>query len=138
MRVAPGLALMFVSLLASAVVAEKPESKAPRFFEMRIYTTHPGKLEALHERFRNHTNRLFEKHGMDLVGYWTPVDGEEKENTLVYLLAYPDRASRDKSWKAFQDDPEWQKARDESHKDGIIVKKVESKFLTPTDYSAIK
>ncbi len=138
MRVAPGLAILFGFLLASPGLAEDSNPKTPRFFEMRIYVTHPGKLEALHERFRNHTNRLFEKHGMQLVGYWTPVDGEEKENTLIYLLAYPDRESREKSWKAFLDDPEWKKAFEESHKDGPIVKKVESKFLTPTDYSKIR
>lgn len=109
-----------------------------RVFEMRIYTAHPGKLEALHKRFRDHTNRLFVKHGMQLVGYWTPTDGPEAENTLVYILAYPDRASAEKSWKAFRDDPEWKKAYEESHKDGPIVMKVESKFLTPTDYSPIK
>jgi hypothetical protein len=112
--------------------------KENRFFELRIYTTHPGKLDALHARFRDHTNRLFKKHGMQLVGYWTPTEGEEAKNTLVYMLAYPDAEARDKAWKAFKDDPEWQKAYADSRQDGPIVMKVENKFLTPTDYSPIK
>lgn len=116
------------------------EDKKDRFFEMRIYTTHEGKLDALHKRFRDHTNRIFKKHGMDLVGYWTPTDGDEAKNTLVYILAYPSKEARDESWKAFVADPEWQKVFKKSHEDagGKIVSKVESKFLLPTDYSPIK
>lgn len=126
------------SLLFSPAFGEENEVKAPRFFELRIYTTNEGKLEALHQRFREHTNRLFQKHGMELVGYWTPVDGPEAKNTLIYVLAYPSREARDKAWAAFQADPEWIKARDESHKDGVIVAKVESKFMDATDYSPIR
>ena len=121
--------------LRPAIAAETPKQ---RFFEMRTYITHDGKLDALHTRFRDHTNKLFVKHGMDLVGYWTPTDGDEAKNTLVYILAYPDRASRDKAWNGFKNDPDWKKAFAESHKDGVIVKKVISQFLTPTDYSPIK
>jgi len=109
-----------------------------RLFELRIYTANDGKLADLHKRFREHTNRLFVKHGMTLVGYWTPTDGPEAANTLVYMLAYPDRAQRDKSWKDFMADPEWQAAYKASHAAGPLVKKVESKFLNPTDYSPIK
>src|SRR5436190_22453387 len=75
-----------------------------RLFEMRTYITHEGKLDDLHKRFREHTNKLFEKHGMTLIGYWTPVDGPQAKNTLVYILAYPDRDAREKSWKEFSDD----------------------------------
>lgn len=109
-----------------------------RFFEMRTYTTHPGRLDALNKRFREHTNKIFVKHGMQLVAYWTPVDGEEAENTLVYVLAYPSREARENSWKAFRDDADWKKAQKESELDGPIVMKVKSTFLTPTDYSPIK
>lgn len=129
-----GLVLATLAVIASARAARADD----RVFEMRTYTTNDGKLDALHARFRDHTNKLFEKHGMEMVGYWTPVDGEESKNTLVYMLAYPDRASRDKSWNAFKNDPDWKKAFAESHKDGVIVKKVVSQFLTPTDYSPIK
>ncbi len=116
------------------------DKKETRVFEMRIYTTHDGKLDALHKRFRDHTNRMFKKHGMQLVGYWTPTDEEESKNTLVYILAYPSREAADKSWAAFRADPEWQAVFKKSHEEagGPIVKKVESRFLTPTDYSPIK
>ncbi len=113
-------------------------SATPRVFELRIYTTHPGRLDALNKRFREHTNRLFRKHGMELIGYWTPAEGEEAANTLVYILAYPSREAREASWKAFMTDPEWQQAREASEADGKIVMKVESKFLNPTDYSPLR
>ena len=125
-------------LAETSAVAKDKEQAKERFFEMRTYTTHPGKLDALHQRFRDHTNRIFQKHGMQLVGYWTPTDGETANDTLVYMLAYPSREARDKAWKAFRDDPEWQKAFKASRADGPIVKKVESRFLAPTDYSLIK
>jgi hypothetical protein len=115
-------------------------------YEMRTYTAAEGKLPALHARFREHTNALFLKHGMTLIGYWTPAPpGTAKEdeadrsgNTLVYILAYPDRGAREAMWKAFQSDPEWKKSRDDSEKEGKLVVKVESVFLNPTDYSPIK
>lgn len=120
-----------IGLCASANAAE-------RFFEMRTYTAAPGKLEALHARFRDHTNKLFVKHGMELVGYWVPADGPKAENTLVYILAYPSKEDRAKSWKGFMEDPDWKKAKADSEVNGTLVEKVESAFLKPTDYSPIK
>ncbi len=122
-------------LFGSTAHADETDS---RLFELRTYTCNDGKLPELHKRFRDHTNRLFEKHGMTLIGFWTPAEGPEADNTLVYILAYPDRASRDASWKAFLADPEWQAAYKASHANGPLVKKVDAKFLTPTDYSKIK
>lgn len=75
---------------------------------------------------------------MQLIGYWTPSDGETAKNTLVYILAYPSREAREKSWKGFINDPEWKKAFRESRQEGPIVMKVEFRFLVPTDYSPIK
>jgi hypothetical protein len=92
----------------------------------------------LHKRFREHTNRLFKKHGMELVGYWTPTDGPEAENTLVYILAFPSREARDKAFKDFLADPEWQAAYKASHANGPLVKQVKSQILKATDYSPIK
>lgn len=110
-----------------------------RVFELRTYYTNEGKLNALNARFRDHTNRLFKKHGITIVGFWTPQDKEKgKEDTLVYLISFPSREAAAASWKAFQDDPEWQKAKEESHKNGVLVKKVDSIYLDPTDYSPIK
>jgi hypothetical protein len=116
----------------------RAEDKPDRLFEMRTYTANDGKFADLHKRFREHTNKLFVKHGMELVGYWVPADGPESENTLVYILAYPDKDAREKSWKEFMADPEWQAVYKKSHENGPLVKKVESKFLKPTDYSPIK
>ena len=130
-----GLGLV-ASLLTDAAARDK--KKADRVFEMRTYTTHPGRLDALHARFRDHTNKIFVKHGMELVGYWTPTDEETSSTTLVYILAYPSMEARQASWKAFINDPDWKKAFAESKADGPIVMKVDSRFMAPTDYSPIK
>ena len=112
---------------------------ADRVFEMRTYTAAPGMFEALKSRFRDHTIRLFEKHGITNIGYWVPADPPNSENTLIYILAYPSREAAKKSWADFRVDPEWQKAAKESEKDGkILVKSPESVFLTPADFSKIK
>ena len=131
-----GVASAWIAWHSGSMAAEKHAQN--RFFEMRTYTANEGKLDDLHKRFREHTNQLFEKHGMTLVGYWTPVDGPQSKNTLVYILAYPDREAREKSWKEFMDDPDWKAAYEASHKNGPLVEKAVSQFLTPTDYSPIK
>lgn len=131
-----GAAGAFATTLIAA-----PGSLAPgsRCFELRTYTAAPGKLEALHARFRDKTNALFTKHGMTLVGYWVPADADKgADNTLIYLLAFPDRAARDKAFKDFGSDPAWIAARDASEVNGKLTEKVESLILTATDYSAMK
>jgi hypothetical protein len=139
--------LCFVSVIASAQEAPKPPTIAPspsltkdsRCFEIRTYTAAPGKLEELHARFRDHTMKLFKKHGMEVVGFWGPTDKEKgSENTLVYVMAFPSREARDQAWKDFGADPEWQKARSESEKNGKLTDKVESVILMATDYSPVK
>jgi hypothetical protein len=118
-------------------IAGLAADKETRMYELRTYIAAPGKLDALHARFRDHTVKLFEKHGMTNIGYWVPVDN--KDNKLIYLLAYPSREARDKSWKAFTADPEWQKVKKATEVNGPIVASVEHRFLKPTDYSpAIK
>ena len=133
--------MAFVGVFAFGVFTARAVQDSPpkkgRLYEMRIYYTLPGKLDALNARFRDHTTKLFEKHGMENVGYWVPQD-ESKKNQLIYILAFPDKAARDKSFKEFGADPEWRKAREESEKGGKIVEKVESILLNPTDYSKLK
>ena len=109
-----------------------------RVFEMRTYTTHPGKLDALNARFRDHTTRIFKKHGMENVGYWVPQDEPGHSNTLIYVIAHKSRDAAKKSWDAFRADPEWKKVAAESEANGKIVAKVESVFMEPVDYSPIK
>ncbi len=132
------LAALLCLLPLSAQAAENAAAPGERCFEMRTYTAAPGKLEALHARFRDHTNALFVKHGMTMVGYWTPTDGEAANDTLVYILAYPSRAARETAWAEFTKDPEWQKAKADSEVNGTLVAKVVSVFLKPTDYSPLK
>ena len=112
--------------------------KATRVFELRTYVTNEGKLDDLHARFRDHTTRLFKKHGMDVIGYWVPVEGDEAKNTLVYLLGHKNADAAEASWEAFGDDPDWRKAYKASVADGGLVDDVESVFLNPTDYSPMK
>jgi hypothetical protein len=107
-------------------------------FELRTYTTNEGKLEALHKRFREHTTKLFEKHGMMNIGYWTPQDAPLSQNTLIYVISHPSREAAKKNWAEFGSDPEWKKVAQESEAQGKIVSKVESVFMDATDYSPIK
>lgn len=124
-------------LLAAALMITTMQAEN-RVFEMRTYHTAEGRLPHLLTRFRDHTLKLFEKHGMTNIGYWIPLEGPQAKNTLVYLLAYPSREARDKAWKAFSNDPVWMKAKAESEAKGKIVEKVDSVFLTPADFSKIK
>ena len=129
--------LVSVALLAGATLLSA-QTTGSRVFEMRTYTTNEGKLEALKKRFREHTTKLFEKHGMTNIGYWVPQDPARHENTLIYILAYPSMEARQKSWASFSSDPEWKRVASESEKDGKIVSKVESVFMDPTDFSGLK
>jgi hypothetical protein len=111
---------------------------ANRVFELRTYTAPDGKLPELNARFRNHTTRIFERHGMKNVGYWVPQDAPTKENTLIYIISHESRDAAKKSWAAFGADPEWQKVAKESQVNGKIVAGITSVYMDPTDYSPIK
>jgi hypothetical protein len=130
-----------IALLASASAAPPQGDSEHRVFELRTYVANEGKLDALNARFRDHTNALFKKHGITMIGYWVPQDEKDgHKNTLVYLLAFPSREAARKSWAAFGADPEWMRAKAESEKDGVLVNRenVHSVFLDPTDYSPMK
>lgn len=110
-----------------------------RVFELRTYTTNPGKLETLKTRFRDHTMRIFERHGMTNIGYWIPADPPNSENTLIYVIAHQSREAAKKSWADFRADPEWQKVAAESEKNGkLLSKSPDSVFMNPADFSPIK
>jgi hypothetical protein len=128
---------VLAALITSTIIAAAAPTPDTRCYELRTYYAPPGKLEDLNARFRNHTLKLFEKHGMQNIGYWVPI--ENPDNKLIYLLAYPTREAREKSWKAFLADPDWQAAAKASEVNGKLVNRLESQFLTATDYSpAIK
>lgn len=123
---------IFLFLLAMTIglgaFAQLPKVSKSKYFEIRKYYAHPGKLPDLLKRFENHTMRLFEKAGMENIIYLIPE--ENADNSMTYILGYPDAEARDKMWKSFSDDPEWKKAYEESHVNGPLVAKVESTFMT--------
>jgi hypothetical protein len=129
LRIPAGFVLLLSVAAPQLPAADQSDSSV---YELRRYTTAEGKLPALHKRFREHTLKLFKKHGMTNVIYWTP---ENQPNTLIYLLKHDSVDARNKSFAAFRNDPVWKKAFAESRKDGPIVKKVESTILKLTDYS---
>ena len=111
---------------------------ADRVYELRTYTAPEGKLGDLLARFRNHTMRIFENHGMANVGYWLPQDETLRQNTLVYLISHPSREAADQAWRDFGADPEWQRVAEESQREGRIVANVQRMYLDPTDFSPLK
>jgi NIPSNAP len=124
------LILILISTLGEAdLFAQNTDT---RFYEMRTYYCNHGKLDALIQRFANHTTKLFEKHGMTNIGYWIPVGND---STLTYLLSFPSKDAHDASWKAFISDPEWQAVAKKSEENGKIISKIVSIFLKPTDFS---
>lgn len=124
------------ALLLSTVLSSVTQAQSKgRVFELRTYTTNEGKLDALQARFRDHTTRIFKKHGITNVGYWVP---QEKPNTLIYIVSHPSREAAKQNWDAFRADPEWQKVAKESEANGKIVAKVDSVFMDATDYSPLK
>jgi hypothetical protein len=127
-------------MLACVVtVVTSPAAAADgKVYELRTYTTYEGKLPNLLARFRDHTTKLFEKHGMKNIGYWVPTDEPRSKNTLIYLLEHKSREAAKKSWDAFRVDPEWIKVRDASEVNGKINEKVESVYLEATDFSKLK
>jgi len=131
--------LLLAGFAAGAVTQGTLDAQpAGRIFELRTYTAPEGKLGELHTRFRNHTLRIFEKHGMSNIVYLSPMDAPAAENQLVYLLSHKSREAAKASWAAFSNDPEWKKVSSESQVNGRIVAKVDSVFLTATDYSPLK
>ena len=121
--------LLTIGIIPSAAAADE----APLCFELRTYHAAEGKLDALNARFRDHTTALFARHGMTNVGYWMPLDNPQR--LLIYLLSYPNLTARENSWKAFQADPEWVATKAASEVAGTLVEKVDSRFLTLTDFS---
>lgn len=124
------MALRFLAAFVLCTSAASAE-----VYELRTYTANDGKLEALHSRFRDHTVKLFEKHGMANVGYWVPTEAPESENTLIYVIKHESRDAAKESWKAFMADPAWQEAYKSSVADGKLVSKVESVYMNATDYN---
>ena len=122
---------------AQAASREERRQGVPgdRVYELRTYTVPEDRLEPLHARFRNHTLRIFPRHGMQNVAYFRPQDPEKAKTTMVYVISHASRQAADQNWAAFRKDPEWQKVAAES---GVGQVKIVSEFLQPTDYSPMK
>jgi hypothetical protein len=131
------LKLLTLGLAAMAMLSTTAQA-ADRVYELRTYTCFDGRLDALKARFRDHTIEIFKKHGMTSIGYWVPTDPEKSKNTLIYIIAHPSMEDAKKHWADFRDDPEWKKVSADSEKDGKIVSKVESVYMTPADFSMLK
>ena len=128
--------LLSAIILAAMISTASAADQDTRCYELRTYHAAPGKMDALNKRFRDHTLTLFAKHDIANIGYWESLDRDGKpESTLIYLLSYPSREARDKSWKGFMADPDWKAAYKASEVDGPLVSKVESLYLSATDYS---
>lgn len=109
-----------------------------KVYELRTYTATPGNLDNLNARFRDHTIRIFRKHGMEIVGFWVPTDPELADNTLIYVLEHDSRAAADASWQAFGQDPEWREVAAASNANGQILANVERQYMLATDYSPLQ
>lgn len=134
-------ASLCLALFAATLLSVSPHSSAQeagKVFELRTYTATPGNLNKLHARFRDHTTRIFAKHGMKVVGYWTPSEGEESNDTLVYILEHASRSAADASWQAFIADPEWDRVSKASNADGPILQGIERQYLRATEYSPLQ
>jgi NIPSNAP len=127
--------MMLSTLKSWASGFETPSGKSDAVYELRVYHANEGKLETLLARFRDHTDALFKRHEIQSVAYWTPTDEPLKGKTLIYILRHPSREAATANWKSFHDDPEWVKVSTASEMNGKLVEKVDSTFMTLTDFS---
>jgi hypothetical protein len=131
----PAAALISPSLWTAAKAQSDGPNGSTGVYELRVYHVAPGKMPDLLARFRDHTIKIFEQHGMESVAYWTPLDEPEKTNTLIYILRHPSREAADANWKSFRDDPNWHSVKEKSEANGKLVEKVDSTFMALTDFS---
>src|SRR5579871_2044181 len=129
------LALAFV---AGIIITNRVHAANSRVFELRVYHCLPGRLPALEKRFRDHTIDIFNRHHITSIAYRVPQDSPAHDNTLIYVVAHESRDAAKKNWAEFGADPEWQKVAKESEADGKIVEKIDSTFMDPADFSALK
>jgi hypothetical protein len=110
---------------------------AHHVYELRLYHVHEGKMDALRDRFGNHTDAIFKRHHMTSIGYWSPEDAPDSQKLFIYILEHPSRQEAEKNWAAFQADPEWKKVKAESEANGPLVDHIDRYFMDPTSFSAL-
>lgn len=123
--------LFLTTLMLASALAVSAQKVDSRYFELRIYYCKPGRLDALIQRFQNHTTKIFEKHGMENIGYWVPVTNDQ--NALYYILAFPSKEAREKSWAAFGADPQWKEVQTKSEESGPIIDSIRSVPMTASE-----
>ncbi|MEQ8314561.1 MAG: NIPSNAP family protein [Gammaproteobacteria bacterium] len=133
-----GISLISITLGFTAGSLLSVSAQGEKVFELRTYTATPGNLDNLHARFRDHTTRIFAKHGMRVVGYWTPTDEEKADDTLIYILEHDSMEAAGASWRAFGQDPEWQQVAEASNANGQILGGIEREYMVATDYSPMR
>jgi hypothetical protein len=107
-------------------------------YELRLYHTKEGKMDALKARFADHTDAIFKRHNMKSIGYWSPEDAPASQNLFIYILEHPSRQEAENNWAAFQADSEWQKEKAESEANGPLVDHIDHYYMDPTRFSALK
>lgn len=130
--------LAIVLILSGFAVGRASQPAPAHIYELRTYTAADGKLDSVVARFRDNTIRIFNRHHMKSVGYWLPTEGDKAGKTLIYILEHANHEDALKNWAEFNTDPEWQKVKAESEKDGKIVTNAERVFMSATDFSPIK
>ncbi len=133
-----GISLLSMAIGVGAGMFAVSSAQSGKLYELRIYKSTEGNLGNLNARFRDHTLRIFEKHGMENIGYWTPTSEEERDDTLVYIIAHDSQEAADASWGAFIQDPEWAEVAEASNANGQILAGIERKFMVATDYSPLQ
>ena len=107
-------------------------------YELRLYHVNEGKMDALIARFGDHTDAIFRRHNMKSIGFWRPQDAPYSQNLFVYILEHPSREEARKNWAEFQADPEWKKVKADSETNGALANHIDSYFMDPTSFSALK
>jgi hypothetical protein len=130
--------LSLLICLGAGLFAVSSAQEDGKVYELRIYTATPGNLDNLQARFRDHTIRIFNNHGMKIVGFWTPTSEEEADDTLIYVLEHASQEAANASWQAFGQDPEWKSVSDASNANGPILAGVERRYMKATDYSPLQ
>ena len=132
--------LVFVCGAAVTLGFNKSGASNPpqHVYELRMYHVNPGKMDALVARFGDHTDAIFKRHNMKSIGYWVPEDAADSQSLFIYILEHPSREEAKKNWAAFQADPEWKRVKGASEAEGSLVDHIDSMFMDPTNYSALK
>src|SRR3954454_2732009 len=127
-----------LAMLGFSTIRGSDAQPPQHVFELRMYHAKEGKMDALKERFGDHTDALFRRHNIKSIGYWSPQDAPGSQELFVYILEHPSREGAEKNWAAFQSDPDWQKVKADSEANGPLVDHIDRYFMDPTSFSAMK